>query len=379
MREASQDGGARGGSGRHHEARRRRDHERGEHAAPARRRRGWRDPARRRSGAGARVEGAGADRAGRGGRDDRRRHAPRAGSSTRPRWSSEGPRRRRSIERATRSTCGWPSRLGCKSLALVAFGTGVGGFPLDEAARIMVGVAALARGRARAHHLRGPRRGRRARVPGGRRGNVSGAPGPRGARQVQGHLQRRRGRRRRSPPACAQPGATSRSCRSPTAAREPPRRSAARPCRRHASDALGRPVEASFSWLDDGETAVVEAAAASGLWRLAPDELDPLDGDVGRDRRADRGRDRRGRAARDRRVRRNRDRGRRRRGCSTRSARRRAASASPRCATCARRGSGRPRTSGRRRAPAADAVKRLQRAARPRARARCERTRAACR
>ena len=41
-------------------------------------------------------------------------------------------------------------------------------------------------------------------------------------------------------------------------------------------DALGRPVEASFSWLDDGETAVVEAAAASGLWRLAQDELDPL-------------------------------------------------------------------------------------------------------
>ena len=28
-----------------------------------------------------------------------------------------------------------------RSLALVAFGTGVGGFPIDEAARIMVGVA----------------------------------------------------------------------------------------------------------------------------------------------------------------------------------------------------------------------------------------------
>jgi glycerate kinase len=41
-------------------------------------------------------------------------------------------------------------------------------------------------------------------------------------------------------------------------------------------DALGRPVETFFSWLDDGDTAVVEAAAASGLWRLAPDELDPL-------------------------------------------------------------------------------------------------------
>ena len=43
-----------------------------------------------------------------------------------------------------------------------------------------------------------------------------------------------------------------------------------------ASDPLGRPVEASYAWLDDGETAIVEAAAASGLWRLAPDERDPL-------------------------------------------------------------------------------------------------------
>ncbi len=32
-------------------------------------------------------------------------------------------------------------RLGCRSLALVAFGTGVGGFPLEDAARTMVGVA----------------------------------------------------------------------------------------------------------------------------------------------------------------------------------------------------------------------------------------------
>jgi len=43
-----------------------------------------------------------------------------------------------------------------------------------------------------------------------------------------------------------------------------------------ATDALGRPVEASYSWLEDETTAIVEAAAASGLWRLAPDELDPL-------------------------------------------------------------------------------------------------------
>jgi glycerate 2-kinase len=44
-----------------------------------------------------------------------------------------------------------------------------------------------------------------------------------------------------------------------------------------AHDALGRPVEASFSWLADGDTAVVEAAAASGLWRLTPDERDPVE------------------------------------------------------------------------------------------------------
>ena len=43
-----------------------------------------------------------------------------------------------------------------------------------------------------------------------------------------------------------------------------------------ASDPLGRPVGASYAWLDDGSTAIVEAASASGLWRLAPDELDPL-------------------------------------------------------------------------------------------------------
>src|SRR3954447_6921718 len=45
------------------------------------------------------------------------------------------------IEQATRSTLEVAERLGAGSLALVALGTGVGGFPLDEAARIMVGVA----------------------------------------------------------------------------------------------------------------------------------------------------------------------------------------------------------------------------------------------
>ena len=41
-------------------------------------------------------------------------------------------------------------------------------------------------------------------------------------------------------------------------------------------DALGRPVEAAFGLLRDGRTAIVEMAQASGLWRLAPEELDPV-------------------------------------------------------------------------------------------------------
>jgi O-acetyl-ADP-ribose deacetylase (regulator of RNase III) len=52
-----------------------------------------------------------------------------------------GPTSAEIIERATRSTLAKAEELGCSSLALVAFGTGVGGFPLSEAARIMVGVA----------------------------------------------------------------------------------------------------------------------------------------------------------------------------------------------------------------------------------------------
>ena len=40
------------------------------------------------------------------------------------------------IRRATASTLAKADELGARSLALVAFGTGVGGFPVDEAARI---------------------------------------------------------------------------------------------------------------------------------------------------------------------------------------------------------------------------------------------------
>jgi O-acetyl-ADP-ribose deacetylase (regulator of RNase III) len=50
-----------------------------------------------------------------------------------------GPTSAEIIERATESTLTVAERLGCRSLGLVAFGTGVGGFPRDEAARIMVG------------------------------------------------------------------------------------------------------------------------------------------------------------------------------------------------------------------------------------------------
>jgi O-acetyl-ADP-ribose deacetylase (regulator of RNase III) len=49
-----------------------------------------------------------------------------------------GPTSAEVIRRATRSTLAAADRLGARSLALVAFGTGVGGFPLDEAARIEV-------------------------------------------------------------------------------------------------------------------------------------------------------------------------------------------------------------------------------------------------
>jgi O-acetyl-ADP-ribose deacetylase (regulator of RNase III) len=50
-----------------------------------------------------------------------------------------GPTSAEIIVHATRSTLSKADELGCRSLALVAFGTGVGGFPLGEAARLMVG------------------------------------------------------------------------------------------------------------------------------------------------------------------------------------------------------------------------------------------------
>ena len=58
-----------------------------------------------------------------------------------------GPTSAEIIERATHSTLAVAERLGCRSVGLVAFGTGVGAFPLDEAARVMV--SALRRHEAR--------------------------------------------------------------------------------------------------------------------------------------------------------------------------------------------------------------------------------------
>jgi O-acetyl-ADP-ribose deacetylase len=49
-----------------------------------------------------------------------------------------GPTSEDIIRRATASTLARADVLGARSLALVAFGTGVGGFPLDDAARIEV-------------------------------------------------------------------------------------------------------------------------------------------------------------------------------------------------------------------------------------------------
>jgi O-acetyl-ADP-ribose deacetylase (regulator of RNase III) len=42
------------------------------------------------------------------------------------------------VRRTTESCLALADELGCRSLALPAFGTGVGGFPLDDCARIMV-------------------------------------------------------------------------------------------------------------------------------------------------------------------------------------------------------------------------------------------------
>jgi O-acetyl-ADP-ribose deacetylase (regulator of RNase III) len=52
-----------------------------------------------------------------------------------------GPTSAEIIERATESTLEKAEELGCRSVALVAFGTGVGGFSMEEAAELMVAAA----------------------------------------------------------------------------------------------------------------------------------------------------------------------------------------------------------------------------------------------
>lgn len=52
-----------------------------------------------------------------------------------------GPTSAQVIEHATAATLARAEQLGARSLALVAFGTGVGGFPVEEAAALMVGAA----------------------------------------------------------------------------------------------------------------------------------------------------------------------------------------------------------------------------------------------
>ena len=41
-------------------------------------------------------------------------------------------------------------------------------------------------------------------------------------------------------------------------------------------DALGRPIKAAYAWMSDRSLAVIEMSAASGLWRIKPEERDPL-------------------------------------------------------------------------------------------------------
>ena len=127
----------RGASGGHHQARGRRDRERGEHRPAARRRGRRRDRPRRRP----EIQ------------DESDRVAPiglgeavATGAGELPaRWVIHaatmelgGPTSAEVIRAATASTLRVGRRAGRPSLGLVAFGTGVGGFPIEEAARIEV-------------------------------------------------------------------------------------------------------------------------------------------------------------------------------------------------------------------------------------------------
>ena len=185
-----------------------------------------------------------------------------------------GPTSADIIERATRSTLECAERLGCRSLALVAFGTGVGGFPLDEAARLHGGRRARARGRARADRLRRPRRRGGARLrarplaeppalvaPDSFKGTFS-------AREVAAAVARglRSAGREAVELPVADGGEGTIDALMATLGGE--QRSV------EVSDPLGRPIEAAYALIDGGRTAIVEMARASGLGLVAEDERD---------------------------------------------------------------------------------------------------------
>src|SRR5262249_51211507 len=145
--------GAQGRRGRHHDARRRRDRERRQQPPLDGRGRGGRGQTRGRRGGRARGGGAGA--AGGAGRGGPPRGPIEVGDAVatgagrlKARWVVHGAvmgqdlRTNADLVRDTTGRClEVADELGARSLALPAFGTGVGGFPLDECARIMVAVA----------------------------------------------------------------------------------------------------------------------------------------------------------------------------------------------------------------------------------------------
>ena len=160
-------------------ARRRRDRQRGEHRAAPRRRRG---------GAISRAGGPAIQRESDEAAPIELGAAVATGAGELPaRWVIHaatmhlgGPTSAEIIGAATESTLRVADELGARSLALVAFGTGVGGFPLAEAAPIEVDAARRPPGggqRARADRLlRARRRGRRGLRGGAQRPGLSTSP-----------------------------------------------------------------------------------------------------------------------------------------------------------------------------------------------------------
>ena len=187
-----------------------------------------------------------------------------------------GPTSADIIERATSSTLAKAEELGCRSVALVAFGTGVGGFSPRRGGAADGGRRPRSRGRPRAHRLlRARRRGR----AGLRRGAVMPNPpapvlvapdsfkGTFSAAEVAAAIAaglRAEGREADELPV-ADGGEGTMGVLVGVLGGEVRTLS--------ASDPLGRPVEAGYALLPDG-TAVVETAQASGLGLVAEEERD---------------------------------------------------------------------------------------------------------